>query len=468
MRPAIDHAICIDLETLMAGGYSLEKLKSPRAYILDPRFDVLCLGLAVGSGPISIFHKFGPPGGAIADGVERIRSELAIGKLLVCHNAGFDALILKLRYTIQATRIFDTKDYAASLGLGASLGNLARHLGLRKLEAPPFDETSLRDPIQRGQLARYNAMDVIITRSALKAAINDPNFPDEEFAIIDNTARQNIAGLRIDSPRVPEVSSLVGQARAVILNRLADTTPFDISKMNNLKDVGDYLESTYGARPASLCKDGDELPNFVRQHPAARQFISDWQMARSLGRTAKLIESYEALNGRVYLPLRYHAAHTGRFAGGGDACENFNIQSLPKAKRAPHAAIGLIRTLIIPEDGEYFVAADLSAIEARVIATLAGEESMLQRFRSGDDIYIWLANQIFPGVPVIKDGLNDYLRKLCKEAVLGIGFGMGFETFERKVLRVAPETRHEDIRRVFDSFKSMFPRNRPAPDVWRG
>ena len=457
MRPTVESTVFVDFETPKTRSYNLNK-RSNRAYILDPRFEVLSLAVAVGRGLIAFFHKYGPPGGTVADGINMVTSELAAGKMLVAHNLGFDALILKLRFGITASKMFDTKDYATSLGLGGSLDNLARHLGLRKLESPPFDEASLRDPPTLAQLARYNSVDVKIARRAFIAAVNDPRFMDEEFEVVDVTAKSNIAGLRIDSVRLTGIGTLLDEAKQTFLAELGTTTAFDTSKVNSLPAVGDFLEATHGERPASLDKKRDELPAFLRAHPDARPFISKWQTVRSLKTRSKQIKEYEALGGRVFSHLRYHAAHTGRFAGGGDACDKFSVQNFPKAKNSSHPAIGLLRTLIIPEDGENFVAADLATIEARVIATLANEPEMLQRFRDNEDLYVWLANQIFPGVTVVKDKTNDHLRMLCKAAVLGLGFGMGFDTFQGNILRTMPDTSPGDVRRVFDMFKATFPR----------
>ena len=84
----------------------------------------------------------------------------------------------------------------------------------------------------------------------------------------------------------------------------------------------------------------------------------------------------------------------------------------------------LVRTAIIPEEGQKILVADFSAIEARVTAWFAGEEWRLQTFRSGGDIYCASASQMFH-VPVVKHGINGELRQKGKVAELALGYGGG-------------------------------------------
>jgi DNA polymerase len=84
----------------------------------------------------------------------------------------------------------------------------------------------------------------------------------------------------------------------------------------------------------------------------------------------------------------------------------------------------LLRTALIPSDGCEFVIADYSAIECRVLAWLAGEESTLDAFRNGEDIYCHTASRMY-GVPVVKHGENGELRQKGKQATLACGYGGG-------------------------------------------
>jgi len=82
----------------------------------------------------------------------------------------------------------------------------------------------------------------------------------------------------------------------------------------------------------------------------------------------------------------------------------------------------LIRTAFIPSDGKKYYVADFSAIEARVLAWLAGEEWRSKVFSDGGDIYCASASQMF-GVPLEKHGINGHLRQKGKVAELALGYG---------------------------------------------
>jgi len=102
------------------------------------------------------------------------------------------------------------------------------------------------------------------------------------------------------------------------------------------------------------------------------------------------------------------------------------------------------------------------------VAALAGEEAMMRLFRERRDIYVWRGNQVFPGKNIVKNGENDYLRNLCKEAVLGLGFGMGIKKFLERVLLVDSTLPAEDVKRVFATYQNKFPRiAQLRKDYWR-
>ena len=88
----------------------------------------------------------------------------------------------------------------------------------------------------------------------------------------------------------------------------------------------------------------------------------------------------------------------------------------------PDTLSQLIRTAFVPQDGKKFIVADFSAIEARVLAWLAGEKWRMQVFADGKDIYCSAASQMF-GVPVEKHGINGHLRQKGKIAELALGYG---------------------------------------------
>ena len=137
----------------------------------------------------------------------------------------------------------------------------------------------------------------------------------------------------------------------------------------------------------------------------------------------------------------YGASRTGRWAGRNVQLQNLPQNHLPDLSEArelvkygsfediqmlyddvPDTLSQLIRTAFIPRQGMKFIVADFSAIEARVIAWLAGEEWRMKAFANGEDIYCASASKMF-GVPVVKHGKNGHLRQKGKISELACGFG---------------------------------------------
>ena len=144
----------------------------------------------------------------------------------------------------------------------------------------------------------------------------------------------------------------------------------------------------------------------------------------------------------------YGANRTGRFAGRLVQFQNMSKNEMPDiatcrdAVKNGHYSLvkclydgvakplsELVRTSIIPEDGHQLLVADFSAIEARVIAWLAGEQWRLDVFRNGGDIYCASASQMFK-VPVVKHGENGHLRQKGKIAELALGYGGGINALK--------------------------------------
>jgi len=168
------------------------------------------------------------------------------------------------------------------------------------------------------------------------------------------------------------------------------------------------------------------------------------QMAKSSVKKYQAAERYICQDGRAHGLFQFSGANrTQRWAGRGIQLQNLpqnHISTLDEARELVkmgcfdmiEAMYGntldilsqLIRTMLIPKEGCEFIVADFSAIEARVLAWLAGEQWRLDAFVRGEDIYCASASQMF-GVPVVKHGINGELRQKGKVAELACGYGGG-------------------------------------------
>ena len=166
------------------------------------------------------------------------------------------------------------------------------------------------------------------------------------------------------------------------------------------------------------------------------------QMAKSSVKKYQAADRYICLDGRAHGLFQFSGANrTQRWAGRGIQLQNLpqnHISTLDEARElvklgcfdmvesiygnTPDILSQLIRTMLIPKEGCEFVVADFSAIEARVLAWLAGEQWRMDAFKRGDDIYCASASQMF-GVPVVKHGINGELRQKGKVAELACGYG---------------------------------------------
>ena len=168
------------------------------------------------------------------------------------------------------------------------------------------------------------------------------------------------------------------------------------------------------------------------------------QMAKSSVKKYQAAERCICSDGRAHGLFQFSGANrTQRWAGRLIQLQNLpqnHISTLDEArelvklgcfgmvesiyKNTPDILSQLIRTMLIPKEGCEFIVADFSAIEARVLAWLAGEEWRLEAFKRGEDIYCASASQMF-GVPVVKHGINGELRQKGKVAELACGYQGG-------------------------------------------
>ena len=117
-----------------------------------------------------------------------------------------------------------------------------------------------------------------------------------------------------------------------------------------------------------------------------------------------------AKRGSLPVPLRYYAAHTGRW--GGD--DKLNLQNIPR--KSP------LKSAIVAPDGYVIVDADSSQIEARIVAWLAGQNDLVRAFEDGEDVYKIMASKIYRK-PIGE--ITDQERFVGKTTILGAGYGMG-------------------------------------------
>lgn len=288
----------------------------------------------------------------------------------------------------------------------------------------------------------YNRQDVVVERAIRDKLVNlrPPDFEHENW-LIDQTINRN--GIMVNRTLVDNAIRLSGEYREKLLARATEITGLD--NPNSPLQVKGWLEERLGRAVDSLSKAAvadmlaEDIPGDVREMLSIRQKISK-----------SSIKKYDAMRMAACQDSRirgmfqfYGAARTGRFAGRIVQLQNLPRNSMPDLDLARNMVLDgdlealemcfddvqdvlsqLIRTALEAPPGKRFIVADFSAIEARVIAWLAGEEWEMKAFAEGKDIYCATASAMF-GVPVVKHGVNGELRQKGKVAVLACGYGGG-------------------------------------------
>ena len=221
-----------------------------------------------------------------------------------------------------------------------------------------------------------------------------------------------------------------------------------LKKLTGLENPNSVLQmrswlSQHGLEVESLGKAAvKELIEQTNDDKLKEVLLLRQQLAKSSVRKYQAMQNYACLDNRAPGLFQFYGANrTGRFAGRGIQLQNLpqnHMSDLAEARElvrngeyellallydnVPEVLSELIRTAFIPKPGMKFIVSDFSAIEARVIAWLAGEKWRKEVFRNGGDIYCASASQMF-GVPVEKHGVNGHLRQKGKIAELALGYG---------------------------------------------
>lgn len=284
----------------------------------------------------------------------------------------------------------------------------------------------------------YNKRDVEVELS-IKEKLK--NFPVPEFLWDEYHLDQEIndRGIGVDMKLVTNAIAFDERSKGTISSQMKDIT--DLENPNSVVQMKAWLAEngmeteTLGKKAvAELMKNA---PESLAQVLALRQ-----QLAKSSVKKYQAMENAVCDDGRVRGMFQFYGANrTGRWAGRIVQLQNLpqnHMGDLAEARELvrqddydsvemlyddiPDTLSQLIRTAFIPKPGYKFYVADFSAIEARVIAHLAGEKWRAEVFKNGGDIYCASAEQMFH-VPVKKHGVNGHLRQKGKIAELALGYG---------------------------------------------
>lgn len=288
----------------------------------------------------------------------------------------------------------------------------------------------------------YNRQDVVAERTIRKRLLRwEPDSLEHRFWCLD--ARINERGMRVDRELVHNAISMDERYKAELTKQAVAIS--GLENPNSVAQIKQWLLEQEGIEVPSLNK--KVVAEVVSQLTGerAKQFMAlRARLAKSSTKKYEAMERSACADAHIKGCFQFYGANrTGRFAGRRVQLQNLpqnHMEDLAVARslvrdndyetvRLLYDSVSdtlseLIRTALIPEPGHRFIVADFSAIEARVIAWIAGEQWRLDVFRNGGDIYCASASQMFH-VPVVKHGENGHLRQKGKIAELALGYGGG-------------------------------------------
>ena len=448
--------LTIDFETFYEKStFSLSKMTTEE-YVRSDRFEVIGVAVKLNGGETEW-----------ASGThEQIRDYLKSypweDSMCVAHNAMFDGFILGERFGIYPKVYADTLCMGRALHgveVGGSLGALTERykLGVKGDEVIAASGKNRID-FNEEDLDRYGdycVNDVELTYKLFNAMIIK-GFPKSEMKLIDLTVRM------FCKPKLDlDINLLEMHLHDIKSKKNALLTSVGITKevlASNPKFA--ELLRTFGVEPPmkispatgketfALAKNDEEF-KALADHPDVR--IQALVAAR-LGTKSTLEETRTerfigiAKRGMMPVPLKYYAAHTGRWGGS----DSLNLQNLPS--RGTNG--GKLKKAIIAPEGYKIIDADSAQIEARVLAWLSGQNDLVEAFKNGEDVYKIMASAIYS-----KDTseITAEERFVGKTTILGAGYGMGAPKFKAQLKTFGVEVTEGEARHIIQVYRETYP-----------
>jgi DNA polymerase I-like protein with 3'-5' exonuclease and polymerase domains len=453
--------ITLDFETYYSKEFSLGKLTTEE-YIRDPRFEVI--GVAV-----KINNQQTEWASGTHEELKQYLQTFDWAKAMVlAHNTMFDGAILNWIFNISPRVYTDTlcisrgihgvenssslKALSEKYDIGAKGTEVIQAIGKKRED---FTESEL------DIYGDYCINDVDLTYKLFNIFCR--SFPKKEFKLIDATLRMFIEPiLELDVDMLEQHLTEIRKSKDALL------TASGVSKedlMSNPK-FAEILKSldveppmkislTTGKETFAFAKSDEEF-KALENHPNEK--VQALITAR-LGTKSTLEETRTqrfidiAKRGLLPVPVKYYAAHTGRW--GGD--DKINLQNLPS-----RGANGkkLKRSIIAPE-GYTLIDADSAQIEARVLAWLAEQDDLTKAFTDGEDVYVKMASRIYNKA---EEDVTKEERFVGKTTILGAGYGMGALKFQAQLKTFGSDMPIDEARRVISIYRES---NWKINKLWR-
>ena len=455
--------ITLDFETFYDKDFSLSKLTTEE-YIRDPRFQIIGVGIKVNDSETEW-----------ASGTyEEIEGFLSdpffdwANSMVLAHNTLFDGAILSWLFDIKPKVWADTLSIGRAIHgveVSGSLKALAERYDIGEKGTEVLDaKGKRREDFTEAELSRYGDYcinDVELTYKLFSRMLK--GFPKQELKIIDATLRMftepvlelDLGLLEAHLENVKDRKDELMLEAGVTKKDLMSNEKFaELLRQNGVEPPTKISPAT-GKETYAFAKTDDGFKALEESQSYEVQVL----VAARLGNKSTLEETRTqrfidiAKRGSLPIPLRYYAAHTGRWGGS----DKINLQNLPS--RGPDGKY-LKRSILAP-NGSVLIDCDSSQIEARVLAWLAGQEDLVEDFANKEDVYVKMASRIY-NLP--EDQISKDQRFVGKTTILGAGYGMGSVKFQAQLKTFGVDIDLEEARRIIDIYRKS---NGNISRLWR-
>ncbi len=447
---------CISIDIESYSDVDLSKCGVYR-YSSSPNFEILLFGYSVDGGEVKVVDV--ACGEEIPAEILAALSDESVTKW--AFNAMFERVCLSnyLGEWLEPESWKCSMVWSATLGLPLSLENVGAVLGLEKQKLTegkdliryfcvPCKPTKANGGRTRNlpehdreKWERFKAYNLRDVEAEMQIQQRLFKFPVPDFVWEEYWQDQEIndRGIGMDMEMVRNAIAMDGRSKSELSAAMQELTelenPNSVQQMKQwLLENGMETDSLDKKAVAALLKDAPE--------PLKTVLTLRQQLAKSSVKKYQAMENAVCADSRAHGMFQFYGANrTGRYSGRIIQLQNLPQNHIPDLAQArelvkvgdfdalsmlyediPDTLSQLIRTAFVPQDGRKFIVADFSAIEARVIAWIAGERWRLKVFEGGGDIYCASASQMFH-VPVEKHSVNGHLRQKGKIAELALGYG---------------------------------------------
>jgi DNA polymerase len=450
--------VTVDYETYFDQEYTLSKSMNTSEYVRDERFEAYLVGIKIGSGPTQIFTE--------TDVIPALKRIDWSTHAFLAHNTQFDGLI-----TIEPLGINPPGLWLDTLAMARAclphtknhkLDTVAKYFGLAgKVKASALQNMKgVCDytPEMLAACGEYCVDDVEMCYDIFWKMYDA--IPDKELRLIHETTRmfcQGQALVDVDRVRTELERELAHKAQALSKVGLPISTLMSNDSLASaIRDRGveppTKISPTTGKETYAFAKSDLEFQALETDPRVADLIAARLAVKSTLGETRAGRFINAGTTGKLPVGLNFYGAQTGRWSGG----NTMNLQNLPRGSE--------LRRSIIAPPGHKIVVCDSSQIEARVLAWLAGQESLLEQFRNKADIYSAFASIVY-GRPVDRkrydehgnkpDELEGMVGKVC---ILGLGYQMGAaklqDTFAKGMMGPKVEFTLDQCRHFVNTYRS--------------